>query len=270
MNREGPFPAIRDALDRARDEGRAIRFWWRDDDAVRHTPALDRLLALSSRSATPITLAVIPARAEPSLAERLHEERAVTVAVHGWSHANHAPAGQKPAEFGAHRPIATMAVEAARARAHLADLFPAAELALFVPPWNRIATALGPALLEAGFRGVSGFGAGAPGRGASEPNTHVDPVDWRGTRGVLAPARIEAAFVAAAAQHDSVGLLTHHLCFDEALWDVTQRLLDLVARHPAVDRVAAGDLLPIGDTGSNPDAARDLSSRSSISAECRP
>ncbi len=36
-------------------------FWWRDDDATTRTPALERLLALSTTPRLPLALAVIPA-----------------------------------------------------------------------------------------------------------------------------------------------------------------------------------------------------------------
>ena len=52
-------------------EGREATFWWRDDDAVAATPALDRLLRLTESGGVPLALAVIPAPAEPGLAERL-------------------------------------------------------------------------------------------------------------------------------------------------------------------------------------------------------
>ena len=35
-------------LDRWKAAGRAATLWWRDDDATRPTPALDRLLALQA------------------------------------------------------------------------------------------------------------------------------------------------------------------------------------------------------------------------------
>ncbi len=101
MHQEALFDRLRTALDRAARDGRAVRLWWRDDDAVAATPALDRLLSLAD--GRPLLIAAIPAGIEPSLGRRLARARNVRVAVHGLGHANHAPAGEKTAEFGPHR-----------------------------------------------------------------------------------------------------------------------------------------------------------------------
>ena len=67
------------------------------------TPALDRLLGLADSYRAPLLLAVIPDGATAALAGRLAGEGPVSVAQHGLAHRNHAPAGEKAAEFGAHR-----------------------------------------------------------------------------------------------------------------------------------------------------------------------
>lgn len=259
---------IRAILDQHADAGRTIDVWWRDDDAVRPTPALDRLLTLARQTGSEVVLAVVSATAERSLAERLDGER-VAIAVHGYVHANHAPPGDKPAEFGPHRPMAAMAAEARRGRERLATLFPDADLAVFVPPWNRMAPALLPELKRVGFAAASLFGTARrePGRRRG-PNSHLDPVDWRGTRSLAAPHRIVAAFEDAASTGEPVGLLTHHLCFDEALWRFCAELMALLAAHPAVRQVAARDLLQSSVSASNRLAARGLSTI--VPDECRP
>ena len=61
-----------------RAAGRTAELWWRDDDAADTGPELDRLLALHRQSATPLALAVVPARATPTLAERLAAGHPVT------------------------------------------------------------------------------------------------------------------------------------------------------------------------------------------------
>ena len=88
--------------------GRRPVFWLRDDDAVAPGAALDRLLGLTGRFEVPVALAVIPAHAGTALAERIADERLVTVVVHGWSHENHAPPGKKKQELGLHRPAGTV------------------------------------------------------------------------------------------------------------------------------------------------------------------
>lgn len=53
--------------------------------------ALEKLLELAANAGLPLTLAVIPASTgEGALSTRLADERHVLVALHGWSHTNHA------------------------------------------------------------------------------------------------------------------------------------------------------------------------------------
>ena len=58
-------------LDRWADSGRPATFWWRDDDALTVTPALDRLLGLARDHQAPLALAVVPAGATAALAASL-------------------------------------------------------------------------------------------------------------------------------------------------------------------------------------------------------
>jgi predicted glycosyltransferase len=237
-----------DALRRAADAGVTVEVWWRDDDAVAHTPALDRLLGLAGSFGVPIALAAIPGRIEPSLARRLAGERGAAVLVHGLTHANHAPAKEKKAEFGSGRPAATLASEAAAALAGAAAALGSGVLGsealvpVFVPPWNRIAPELVQRLPAIGYRGLSTFGrraARTPAPGLVQVNTHHDPTDWRGSRGLLPPEALIRQLAAAVAarvdgRHDTqepIGLLTHHLIHGEAVWSYCEALIERLARH---------------------------------------
>ncbi|MCJ2027085.1 glycosyltransferase [Methylobacterium sp. J-067] len=232
MRRERAFARLRGALDRAGE----IRLWWRDDDAVAATPALDRLLALAGPR--PILIAAIPARIEPSLAHRLRGARTICVGVHGLAHDNHAPPDAKPAEFGPHRPLATLREEAARALALAQDRLPRETLLpVFVPPWNRIDPDLAADLPSLGYAGLSA--AKGPGGAA------LDVIDWRGTRSLRDPAALLATLTAHAESRSGapLGLLTHHLAHDEAVWAFLAELLT-VLDHPAVRWCDPCDLFP--------------------------
>jgi hypothetical protein len=224
------------ALARLAADGARAALWWRDDDAVAHTPALDRLLALAARDGWPLALAAIPARVEPSLGPRLAAEPA-RLLVHGLAHANHAGPGAKRAEFGADRPLDALAADAARGLA-LAQGRPGPWLPVLVPPWNRIAPDLVPCLTALGYRGLSTFGARvATVPGLVQANAHLDPIDWHGGRGLAGPDALVAGLAAAIARRAGpVGLLTHHLVHDRAVWDFMERLSVRLAAHPAVDR----------------------------------
>ncbi len=66
---------------------------------------------------------------------------------------------------------------------------------------------------------------------AAEP--HVDVMDWHGTRG---GRDADVLFVEIATSLQSVaalGILTHHLVHDAAVWSFLERLFQLTRNHPA-------------------------------------
>lgn len=233
------FPLAADRLEAARAAGRSIVFWWRDDDARRSTVPLSRLLSLRGIAKVPLALAVVPEGAEIGLAHALAGEDAVAVLLHGWCHANHAPEGEKRAEFGDHRPAVAMLEEAMAGRAALAELFPGRFLPVFVPPWNRIGTRIRARLPDAGLPGLSTFGRHA----SNEPHrrdTHLDLMNWREARG-LSPVeadRLLAAEIDRRLLHEDesepIGLLSHHLQHDDAAWTLLEGLLKFLAPRAEV------------------------------------
>ncbi len=143
------------AFDAAADEGRAVAMWWRDDDAVRVGPRLERTVALAERTGARIALAVIPADADVRLLAwcdgRAH------VLQHGAAHRNHQRTGKK-AELGDARPVEEIVEELVLLRGRLTSpsLVP-----VMVPPWNRMRPDLAAWLSDAGYCGLSQFGGGA-------------------------------------------------------------------------------------------------------------
>lgn len=236
--------AFRDALDLARDRGRVLRFWLRDDDATRPGPALDRLLALCAAHAVPPVLAVIPARAQADLAAALPAQ--VRVALHGWAHENHAGPGEKKQELGPHRPAGQVLAELARGRLRLHALFPDHMIDLLVPPWNRISPEVIRGLPGIGIRALSAFGkVGAEDLAVLNPD--IDPIDWHGTRSLCDPDRLWHDLAGAARRGvetgQPIGILTHHLDHDAAIWGFLERLMAL-SDHPACRWVAPDEILP--------------------------
>ncbi|PDT04766.1 polysaccharide deacetylase [Rhizobium chutanense] len=239
---------LRRELDRWQAAGRVARFWLRDDDAIEPTPDLETLLALAGKSGVALTLAVIPGLTGEALAARLAAEAGVTVAVHGWSHTNHAgPAGKKQ-ELGGERPADVVLGELREGLRLLERLHPARFQPLLVPPWNRIDAALIPALPGLGFAALSVYGRAKPDGPMPLLNTHVDIIDWHGTRGGRGAAELVAELVAElsdrfAGRDEPIGLLTHHLVHDTAAWDFLSALFAETARHPAVRWSPAAALL---------------------------
>jgi hypothetical protein len=232
-----------------RAAGRTATLWWRDDDAVCPTPALDRLLALAA--GLPLALAVIPGQAVAGLAERLEDCPAVTVLQHGWQHTNHAPSDQRKAELGPHRPLDTMLAELAAGRQRLAGLFGRRALAVLTPPWNRMSAHLVPLLSDAGYIGLSTAGPrrqAGPSPGLRQVNTHVDLVAWRTRRFVgtgsalgLVTAHLAARRTGSVDADEPTGLLTHHLIMDRDSEAFVERLAGLTRRHPATRWLGAAE-----------------------------
>ncbi len=247
------WEALSQELDAWAAARRRAALWWRDDDALEASAALERLLGLAAARGVPLALAVIPARASQALARRVETAPPRTALLqHGYAHRNHAPANEKKAEFGAHRPASAVLEELARGRAHMEDLFGAAAAPVLVPPWNRIAPGLLPRLPGLGLRGLSTYRARAaaePVPGLVQTNAHVDLMRWpepRGFRGeaealALLVGHLRARRLGEADADEPTGLLSHHAAHDEAGWAFLERLLARLGEHPAARFVTAGE-----------------------------
>ena len=188
------------------------------------------------RRGVPLLLAAIPTNIESSLSRRLETAAGVSVAVHGRAHRDHAPPGEKRAEFGAHRPLEALMADAAAGLQIARQRLPEASLLpVFVPPWNRVAPDLAAALPALGYRGLSAV-PGPPIPGLLRLDATLDPIDWRGTRGLIDPDCLLRGLAAdiAGAPERPLGLLTHHRIHDEAVWDFVGALVNKLLRHPAI------------------------------------
>lgn len=224
------------ALDAAARRGETIRFWWRDDDAGKRDPALTRLLELAERRSLPLALAVVPAWLEEDAQASIAASAEVTVLQHGFQHANHAATGQKSIELGGGRKVDVIAKELSRGFGVLREAFGAAFLPVLVPPWNRIDAALYVYLEQGGYVGLSVFGKRAAGEIAANValvNTHLDPIDWRGTRGFVGEDILLDRLSDELDPDEPIGVLSHHLAMDERAWAFLDRLFETLARHPA-------------------------------------
>lgn len=227
-------------LDRWRDAGRVADFWWRDDDAAKPSPSLRRLLELSQASGVPLALAVVPLEAVPELFADLE----ATVLMHGTDHRNRAAPGDKKTEFPAAEPDGEAIARLRTARERLAAEAAKRFLPVLAPPWNRFKRALAARLPEAGLYALSGYGPrdhaqAAP--GVHEVNTHVDIIDWRGTRGFVG----EETALRNAVQHlgsrrkgeadaaEPTGWLTHHALHDRETWLFLERLFERTSERGA-------------------------------------
>ncbi|MBS0337925.1 MAG: polysaccharide deacetylase family protein [Proteobacteria bacterium] len=225
-----------DEIDRSRDSGCDVKFWWRDDDACRPDPALARLYALAGETGVPLALACIPAAAEPAAFDALPPS--IVVIPHGVDHRNRASAGEKKTEFPERESVEAALGRLAAGRVRLEGIVGRRLLAVLAPPWNRIGPALVARLSEAGFCGVSTFGARkveSPAPGLRQVNTHVDIIQWKGGRGfvgaetalAMATRHLVAKRTGAADPLEPTGWLTHHAVHDEGAWSFLARLFEV-------------------------------------------
>jgi hypothetical protein len=240
-------------LSRWRAKGRAPVFWWRDDDARRVTPALDRLLALSHRFDAPITIAAVPDGDLKDLAKACRETPGVELAIHGFRHENRAPAGFPSGEVNDLDRLADVVSELGTAL----DAFRRAGLrpSLFVPPWNNAHPTLKKALGLQGL-GLSCYGETQDAERPSRVDAHLDVMRWkpaarfRGARRFLLRMRRLLVERRLAGLWDApVGILTHHLDHDDGAWRFLEALLPVAkptARPGAIE----------SSTRSRPAAAR--------------
>lgn len=225
---------LRRMLGTLRGENHRLAIWWRDDDAVAPSAPLDHLCALSNQLNIPVHIAVIPASATPDLAAFTHDHANLTPLVHGWRHQNNAPLELKKSEFGTLRPDGCDELRQGQTR--MRALFGRSYLPVFVPPWNRLDHSFLPALTDAGYLGVSTFTPrdrrdAAP--GLLQINTHVDPISWRGDRGLKDADALIAQTVDLLRARlngtqdptEPLGYLTHHLVHTPQVWDFSERYL---------------------------------------------
>ncbi|MBV6633460.1 MAG: polysaccharide deacetylase family protein [Alphaproteobacteria bacterium] len=248
MEEDAAWTALVDELDAWSSAGLTSRFWWRDDDAVECSKALDRLTGLSQKFAAQLVLAVIPARLQPGLVQQVADTPHLYCAQHGLSHDNNAPPGQKKIELGGGLGAAAVIDRIGRGQAILDDLMPRnhpSRLSMLVPPWNRINADVVDALPGLDFAALSCF-ADQPDvelpDGLARLNVHCDPINWRDDRAytgaatALAPIieRLKAARIGDRVTTTQIGLMTHHLVHSAEVWQFVERFLAVTTDHPAI------------------------------------
>ncbi len=263
---ESGWADLETELDIWHSAGRTASFWWRDDDAVTSTPALQRLLGLVED--VPIGLAVIPGEARPELVRLLEAHDRVAVLQHGWRHTNHAGRDEKKSELGRTRPLRERLDELASGRDRLSSLFGDRALPILVPPWNRIGEDLIRELPALGFRGLSMGSIPPLGRreklpiigllnraetlsvpGLRQVHVHVDLIDWRGTRGFIGEGNalsLVLRHLGDRRRHGikgPIGILTHHLVQDAETDDFLRQLFGALRRHRAARLAPIPELL---------------------------
>ncbi len=241
---------LSDELNKCGDSGQAIEFWWRDDDAVEDSPALQRLLDSTDRREIPLLLAVIPDLARPELADTIARTSYVDLAQHGCTHKNNAGLNEKKIELGGVLNDETVLRALANSRSMFETMFSGRVVDILVPPWNRIRPSLIPQLPTLGLLRLSRYRtlSRSDTLGVREIDTEIDIVDWRGTRGFIGEREVIEQLTDRLAQRRQgmltgpLGVLTHHLVHDAGCWQFMERLGTFVSDHPAAKWLRIAEL----------------------------
>ncbi|MCP4432639.1 MAG: hypothetical protein GY806_16830 [Gammaproteobacteria bacterium] len=231
-------------LDLWQNAGKTANFWWRDDDAIEHTSQLEQLDQFSRKHQVPVSIAVIPARLQDSLADYLDGRHHFQVLQHGYAHRSHAAKGVKKIELGGELDNDNLAGDLRAGFDIMKKAFVGHFIPVLVPPWNRIEERCFDVIKNTGFAGVSSMWArkkAYPTPGLLQVNTHLDPVNWRHDRGFIHQhAAIRQLYIHLLGRRtgyldedEPTGILTHHLDQTELVWDFCDRLFSLIAQHPA-------------------------------------
>ena len=223
-----------------------VHVYFRADDIAVPSARLARLMELFITHDTPLALAVVPAWLTPTRWQTLRRwgEAASDLWCwhqHGWRHQNHAPYGKK-AEFGDHRPPATIAKELNQGFRRLTEILDDAVYPLFTPPWNR----MGPQTLQV----LAASDLTALSRDAGQQQqlpthlpeipVHVDLHTIKEKSPELAGRRVLAAMHSALTQ-GRCGIMLHHQQMNPAAFEFLDYLLTKLKHYPAVDRVSFPD-----------------------------
>jgi hypothetical protein len=236
---------LRNELDAWNAAGLVARFWWRDDDAVTVTPQLRRLLTVSNDFGVGAGVAVIPKQAKVELVDAIYSTRCC-IWQHGWGHDFY-----DTGEFGDGRSLGAMISDALEGRNALDALCgESGWQRVFVPPNHALAMDFKNLIPALGYTALS---AGVPLTPelphVAELNAEVDIMDW--PRGRLLGE--DDIFMMLAAQlgsrrngtdpHDKpIGILTHHLVFDDHAWASIRTIFAIIRDHPAARLEHANDL----------------------------
>ncbi|TYC67151.1 polysaccharide deacetylase family protein [Stappia sp. BW2] len=247
---------LTDHLDWFAERGRKVRFWWRDDDAVEPTPALERMLSLADSHNVDLAFAVIPKMATRALAERLAGEPHALVLQHGWQHKNfqRKDLGEKAAELGSRRDPDELMAELKSGHDRLQELFGEKFVKAMVPPWNRIDPEISRRLPGLGLPGLSTFTWHNFPR-AHQLQSHIDILKWKKQVRFIGweSARLRFDLQLTRRRNtgtEPVGLLTHHLVHDDGCFEFLDVFLEIAAHHEGAEWPEVKSLF--GENGSWP------------------
>ena len=228
-----------------------IEFWWRDDDAVADSPALQTMLAIARESAIPVHLAVIPKALESSLdIIKTPENKAISyVLQHGVEHKSYALAGQRKVELGGSQVLLPLISKLSAGQDLLAAKFADQYLSILVPPWNRIDEDVASALPQVPYKKLSVLSSAKLIETDFHLNVHIDIINWQQRQfageGVILDKLIELLTrrrLNIDLRTKPIGLMTHHLDHDNQCWQFINSFFKFCQRHPQIDWISGETL----------------------------
>ncbi|RMF59694.1 MAG: DUF2334 domain-containing protein, partial [Calditrichaeota bacterium] len=196
--------------------GKPISLFFRDDDVAPITTNLVELIDVFIDYRVPVHLQIIPQKLTRPASQYLKDLKrsypnVIILSQHGWSHANHNPAGRKH-EFGDARPYECQLLDVIAGKALMTRIFLNDFFLAFTPPWNRYNDDLLRVLKELEFSVISADGGkiGPAGSGLVEISTAVDLHHRRPNPVMKDPSHLLFELRLSLQQNDTVGLLLHH------------------------------------------------------------
>jgi len=244
---DGVTESLQRELESWEGAGLCAGLWWRDDDAVTVTPQLNSLLAAADQAGVSIGIAVVPEKADATLAERL---RATPAAIwqHGWRHHNY---GGWSGEFGGSRDLNAMVADAKAGQAAMDAVFGSQGWQrVFVPPYHALAMSFKAEISRLGYLGLS---AGSPLTqwvdGVLEVNAEIDIMNWH-TRTFLGADIVAEMLVeqlvdrrtGARPMDEPIGILSHHRVHDKEAFDFLGELFVFLTLSGGVRVLRADEL----------------------------
>ncbi|WP_068087614.1 DUF2334 domain-containing protein [Polycladidibacter stylochi] len=247
-------------LDWFKARGRCISFWWRDDDCIRVTTALRRLLHIQERHSTPLALAVVPyafhqetIEQQSKLIDCLRQHKGVNVFGHGFSHRptvmeqtsltqiNRLGRVVEPvkAEFGSLCELATGLQMIAQGFEIMRGSFNGLFMPVFVPPWNRLDPKFWRSMSKCGYKALSSY-AFTKKFSPEQVQTHLDIIHWRGDKEFCGYDalihQLGLQFARRRAGSDEpIGILSHHLVQDDRGFEFLDFFIECCHHHCAAN-----------------------------------
>ncbi len=226
-----------------------VQFWWRDDDAVEESTALNHLIDLQQRYNIALHLAVIPHHLKSTLLDSLSPHDDIWVLQHGFSHQSYAAPQQRKIELGGECDPEQLRKQLAQGKHILEHAFPKQFLPIMVPPWNRVDDWVHPLLQSIGYSAWSGLASLSPSLNTKNIvdqldnyPVHIDIMNWKTRQfaGVEIVVNniiqhLEKQRLSTTSENKAIGLMTHHLVHDTSCQQFLDQFFAFSQTHSMIE-----------------------------------